>query len=106
MKFAYAALVLALAVPLPALAQVQDDQIYGSQMMTQQERDELRAKMRAAQTAEERERIRAEHHALMQERAKERGLSMPEEPPMRGGMGAGMGGGMGPGHGGGMGSGK
>ena len=36
------------------------EQIYGSQIMTQQERNEYRAKMRAANTVEERERIRAE----------------------------------------------
>lgn len=81
----------------------QEEQIYGSQLMTQQERNEYRARMRAAKTAEERDRIRKEHHELMMERAKERGVSIPDEPPaMGGGMGPGSGG-MGPG--GGMGSG-
>lgn len=60
------------------------ERIYGSQLMTQQERNEYRARMRAAKTAEERERIRAEHHAAMQARAKERGVTLPEEPPARG----------------------
>jgi hypothetical protein len=88
------------------------DQIYGSQLMTRQERLEHRNKLRAAKTAEEREQIRAEHHTRMQDRAKEKGMTLPDMPPaggMGGGMGpgGGMGGGMGPGGGmgGGMGSG-
>lgn len=76
-------------------------QIYGSQLMTQQERAAYRARMRAAKTQEEREKIRAEHHEQMKVRAKEKGVTLPDEPPMRGG---GMGPGMGPG-GGGMGPG-
>lgn len=71
------------------------EHIYGSQMMTRQERAEYRASMRSAKTAEEREQIRIEHHERMRERAKERNMSMPDEPPARGGgMGSG-GGGMG-----------
>lgn len=91
----------------PASAADQDDRIYGSQMMTQQERNEYHDKMRAAKTADERDKIRREHHALMKERAKERGVTLPDEPPMRGGMGpgAGMGPGGGMGSGGGMGPG-
>lgn len=58
--------------------------------MTPQERADQRAKMGAAKTAEEREQIRKEHHKLMQERAKARGMTLPDEPPA-------MGGGMGPG---------
>jgi hypothetical protein len=80
------------------------EQIYGSQLMTQQERVEYRARMRAAKTAEEREQVRLEHHERMKERAKQRGVTLPDAPPARGGgMGPG-GGGMGPG-GGGMGPG-
>ena len=76
------------------------EQVYGSQMMTPQERAEHRAKMRAAKTVEEREQIRKENHERMQARAKERGVTLPDEPPMGGaGMGPG-GGGMGPGGGG------
>lgn len=90
--------------------QTQDrDQIYGSQLMTQQERAEFRAKMLSAKTAMEREQVRNEHHLRMQERAKEQGVTLPATPPVRGGnMGSGDGGsgggGMGSG-GGGMGSG-
>jgi hypothetical protein len=88
--------------------------IFGSQLMTQQERNEYRGRMRAAKTDEERAAIRAEHHQQMVERAKERGQNLPPEPPaqrgmMRGGMGGGGmgGGGMGgSGMGGGMGHGR
>jgi hypothetical protein len=83
--------------------QAQDqERIYGSQLMTQKERNAYRARMRAAKTVEEREKIRNEHHALMQQRAKERGVTLPDMPPAGGGMmrpGGGMGGGMGPGGG-------
>jgi hypothetical protein len=78
--------------------QLQDSQIYGSQLMTQQERNEFRTRMRTANTVQEREQIRKEHHERMQARAKERGVTLPDEPPARGGgMGPGKGGGMGPG---------
>ena len=81
------------------------DRIYGSQLMTDQERSDYRSRMRSAKTAQEREQIRAEHHERMMVRAKERGVTIPDEPPaMGGGMGAG--GGMGGGTGGGMGGGK
>jgi len=62
-------------------AQVQKQEpIYGSQLMTRKERTEFRTKMRAANTVEEREQIRKEHHEVMQERAKERGVSLPDKP--------------------------
>ncbi|MDE1982222.1 MAG: hypothetical protein KGJ83_00370 [Betaproteobacteria bacterium] len=78
--------------------------IYGSQIMTPQERSAYRSKMRAAKSVEEREQFRREHHEQMKERAKARGITLPDEPPARGGgfgPGAGMGpgGGMGPGPG-------
>lgn len=88
------------------------DRIYGSQMMTEQERDQYRNRMHSAETVQERDRIRAEHHEQMQQRATERGMTLPDEPPARGmgqgsgsgqgmgagrGAGSGMGGGMGPG---------
>jgi len=80
-------------------AQTQDqERIYGSQLMTRQERVEYRAKLRAAKTAEERERIRNDHHEQMKERAKARGMALPDQPPAGGG-GMGPGGGMGQGGG-------
>jgi len=92
-------------VAAPAAAQEQaQETVYGSQLMTAEERAAYRQRLMAAKTEEERNQIRAEHHVRMQERAKERGVTLPEEPPMGGmHMGPGMGGGMG---GGGMGPGK
>ena len=75
------------------------EQIYGSQLMTQQERVEYRAKLREAKTAEEREKIRKEHHKQMKERAKAQGVTLPDEPPARGGGMRPGGGGMRPGGG-------
>jgi len=57
------------------------DQVYGSQLMTSQERAAYRDRLRAAHTEQERERIRAEHHEAMQARARERGLRLPDMPP-------------------------
>ncbi len=86
------------ADPEPAKEQAQtqkQEQIYGSQLMTPQERADHRARMRAAKTAEERQQIRKEHHEQMKARAKERGMTLPDEPPA---MGGGVGpSGMGPG---------
>lgn len=76
-----------------------EEAIYGSQLMTAQERLEYQNKMRAAKTAEEREKVRAEHHDAIQARAKAQGKSLPAEPPPRG-TGMGPGSGMGPGGGG------
>lgn len=83
--------------------------IYGSQLMTRQERIEHRNRLREMKTEEERNAYRLEHHKRMQERARERGVTLPDTPPPRGGgkgrgMGPGMGG-MGPGMGG-MGGGR
>lgn len=70
------------------------EKIYGNQLMTEQERIEHRERMRAAKTKEEREQIRRDHHRLMKERGRARGITLPDEPPADGG---GMGpGGMGP----------
>lgn len=85
-----------------------DEPIYGSQLMTRQERMEHRTKMNAAKSVQERDQVRLEHHEQMKLRAKERGVSLPDAPPAQGmgmGMGPGRGmGGMGPG--GGMGGGR
>ena len=85
----------------PQAQQQKQESIFGSQMMSREERDEYRRRMRSAKTPEERTQIRNEHHDQMVARAKERGITLPAEPPAgrpRGpGMGGGMGGGMGPG---------
>jgi hypothetical protein len=77
------------------------DPIYGSQLMADAERNEYRLHMRSLKTNQERETYRLEHHKLMQERAREKGVTLPEAPPAAGkGMGAGSGatgGGMGAG---------
>lgn len=108
------AVLVALALGLFAGNAIAADQpIYGSQLMTNQERIEHRNKLRAAKTVQEREQVRLEHHEQMKLRAQERGVKLPDEPPVPGGgmgrrMGPGGGmGGMGPGGGmGGMGGGR
>ncbi len=78
----------AFAQPAGSLPPIDDNApIYGSELMTAQERTEHRDRMRAAKTPEEREQIRAEHHERMQARAKERGVTLPDQPPMRRGPG-------------------
>jgi len=83
--------------------------VYGSQLMTAEERTEYRAKMRSLKTKEEREALRMEHHQKMQERAKAMGKTLPDMPPAQGGgmapCGGAMpcGGGMAPGGGAGAG---
>jgi hypothetical protein len=74
--------------------------VYGYQLMTPDERTEYRNKMRTLKTWQEREQFRKEHHEQMKVRAKEKGITLPDTPPMRGhrrGMGKGMGPGMMPG---------
>ena len=83
------------------------EQVYGRQLMTEQELAEHRNQMRNLRTEQEREAYRMEHHKRMQERARERGVTLPEEPMQRGkGMGMGKGQGMGQGQGMGMGKGQ
>ncbi len=96
---AAAALMLVLGVPL----QAEDDVVYGRELMTEQERAEHRTRMRSLNTEQEREAYRLEHHKQMQERAHERGVTIPDEPQPRGrgmGMGARDGSGRGAGQGG------
>lgn len=86
------------------LAMADDKPVYGWQLMTPQERTQYREKMRTLKTREERQAFRREHHKQMQERAKERGVKLPDEPRPHGngmgpGNGMGQGNGMGPGGG-------
>jgi len=108
LKIALSSIALALMASTASFAT--DATIYGSQLMTNQERIEHRNKLRAAKTAEEREQVRLQHHEQMQLRAKEQGATLPDTPPAQGsGQGRGMspGGGMGGmGPGGGMGTGR
>lgn len=50
--------------------------IPGSELMTAQEREQYRVRLRGARSAEERERLRAEHVAAMEKRAQLRGLKV------------------------------
>ncbi len=78
-------------------ADAAQEPIFGSQLMTEQERTVHRARMWAAENDEARNAIRAEHHEQMRARAQERGVTLPETPPARGaGMGQGRGMGQGP----------
>jgi hypothetical protein len=70
------------------------EQIYGSQLMTKQERAEYRNTMRATKTAEKREQIRKRHRQRMRKRARVHGLTLPDTPSANGGgmsRGSGMG---------------
>lgn len=85
------------------------DPIYGSQLMSPQERVEYQAKMRTLKTKQERESYRLEHHNQMQERARVQGVTLPETPPTarpRARLGPGYGGGAGTGNGSGPGAGN
>jgi len=78
----------------------EQEQVFGSQLMTAEERMQHRERIRAAESETEREKIRQEHHEQMRIRAEQQGVVLPEEPPARGpgrGMGPGPAGGMGPG---------
>jgi hypothetical protein len=105
-----AALMATAAYPLSAQTTDQparkSEPIYGYRMMNDQERNEFREKMRNAKSADERQALRDEHRKLMEARAKERGVTLPEprgpgSGPGAGGPGAGKGpgGGKGPGYG-------
>lgn len=73
---------------MPSMAQQQP--VYGSQMMTEQERMEYQQQMKSAKTEQEREQIRAEHHVQMQERAKKQRIILPDTAPMKKGTGSGI----------------
>ncbi len=76
--------ILAAAAPTPGQENTQNqeqDQIYGVQLMTEQERAEFRSRIRAAKNLEEKEVIRDETHKAMQERAESQGLVLPDQPP-------------------------
>jgi hypothetical protein len=75
-----------------SLAQIQDqERAYGWNLMTPEERVEHQTKMRTLKTAEEREQFRIEHHKKMQERAKEQGAIIPDQPRTRKKDGMGLG---------------
>lgn len=61
-----------------------------AQLFTQAERDEFRNKMHSAQTVDERMKLRDEHRAIAEARAKEKGITLPQ-PGQRGPRGPGYG---------------
>jgi hypothetical protein len=82
---------LALLLPLPQAAAAADGQggasaaapapvkreiIPGSELMTSQERERYRQRIRATATPQEEEKVRADHVKQMQERARVRGLQL------------------------------
>ena len=102
------AMTAALAVAMMAAATLfaadqpapKSEPIYGYRMMNDQERNEFRDRMRNARSADERQAVRDEHRKLMEARAKERGVTLPEpRGPGAGGPGYGPGAGKGPGYG-------
>jgi len=66
-------------------APVKREIIPGSELMTPQEREGYRQRMRSAKTPQEQDKVRAEHIGQMRERARLRGLRLPEPPPAGGG---------------------
>lgn len=52
--------------------------IPGSELMTSQERERYRQRIRAARSPQEEAQVRADHVRQMQERARLRGLQLPE----------------------------
>ncbi len=75
------------------------EHVYGSQLMTDQEKNEYFKKLQDAKNDKQRENIRREHHERMKKRANEMGVTLPDEPPPleRGkGLQRGPGRGMGP----------
>jgi len=70
----------------------QQENVYGWQMMSEQERHEHQQQMSEMKTEPEREAFRKQHHEKMQERARQQGLTLPDSPGPHGkGMGPGSG---------------
>ena len=96
--------IFTLSIIFPATSVFAEDQVYGWQLMSEQERLEHRTKMQNMETKEERKQYLLQHHKKMEQRAKAQGKNLPDMPQNRnnmmdgrGGMG---GGGMGGGGGG------
>jgi hypothetical protein len=88
------------AMPATPAVPAEKETIFGSQLMTAEERTAFRTQMQNATTEEDRQKIRLEHHTLMLERAKAKGVTLSDTPMMNGqGMGNGKATGMGMGGG-------
>jgi hypothetical protein len=116
--FAEDILIPVVPVPVEAVAPAasQTQMRRGAELMTDSERTAQRDRMRSTTSTEERSALRQEQHTTMQQRASERGVSIPDA-PAAGGQGLGnpygqgrntgtaTGGGQGRGQGGGQGQG-
>jgi len=60
---------------------LEPEMIYGYQLMSPKERTSYMNRIHSAKTFEERDRLRLEHHRLMQERARKRRINLPDMPP-------------------------
>lgn len=88
------------AVPATPAVPAEKETIFGSQLMTAEERTAFRTQMQNATTEEERQKIRLEHRKLMLERAKAKGVTLSDTPMMNSqGIGSGKATGMGMGGG-------
>lgn len=88
------------AMPATPAVPAEKETIFGSQLMTAEERTAFRTQMQNATTEEDRQKIRLEHRTLMLERAKAKGVTLSDTPMMNGqGMGNGKATGMGMGGG-------
>lgn len=85
--FAWLFVGISLAADPPRVQQ--HERAFGWNLMTPEERTEHQSKMRSFETKEEREQYRIDHHKKMKERMKERGITLPDQPRNRGGMGLG-----------------
>jgi len=59
---------------------LEPEMIYGYELMTPTERVDYMRRIHSARSFEERDRLRLEHHRLMQERARKRGVMLPDMP--------------------------
>lgn len=68
-------------------SQLKDKDIYGSQLMSAEERNQYRKELQNAKTAQKRMKIQAQHHEQMQARANAQGLDLvpPGQGPIYGG---------------------
>lgn len=73
------------ATEQPGSAEIRQtqQQVYGRELMTEEEYAVHHDRMRAAESEAERQQIRKQNHDLMKARAEQRGLSIPGEPPSR-----------------------
>lgn len=79
----YLLLAFSMSLILSSHTLVAEEQVYGQQLMTEQERNEHRINMQNMETAEERERYQMEHRTKMEQRAQEQGVTLPEMPQQR-----------------------